>query len=169
MARRPVAPGDAPGSQWMRRGVQQMASDCAVPSSSSLSSSSSSFSAEQPESPPGCQTLEWVVSRHTPPSSLGKLGAWQLPEAAAAARARLVSAAALCPKLAGTDAAGSLGWSAGMEETAAPTRGAPSAQTFLARQPPCPFSQADAGTWNLNLGFRLREGLAARVQHAWTL
>lgn len=115
MARRPAAPGDAPGSQWMRRGVQQMASDCAVPSSSSLSSSSSSFSAEQPESPPGCQTLEWVVSRHTPPSSLGKLGAWQLPEAAAAARARLVSAAALCPKLAGTDAAGSLGWSAGME------------------------------------------------------
>lgn len=120
----------------MRRGVRQMASDCAVPSSSSLSSSSSSFSAEQPESPPGCQTLEWVVSRHTPPSSLGKLGAWQLPEAAAAARARLVSATAVCPKLAGTHAAGSLGWSAWMEETAAPTRGAPSAQTFLARQPP---------------------------------
>ncbi|XP_029419678.1 uncharacterized protein LOC115070472 [Nannospalax galili] len=66
-ARRPAAPGDTPGSQWLRRGVQQMASDCAVPSSSS-SSSSSCFSAEQPESPPGCQTLEWVVSRHTPPS-----------------------------------------------------------------------------------------------------
>lgn len=74
-----------------------MASDCAVPSSSSSSSSSSCFSAEQPESQPGCQTLEWVVSRHTPPSSLGKLGARRLPEAAAAARARLVSAAALCP------------------------------------------------------------------------
>ncbi|XP_012505957.1 PREDICTED: uncharacterized protein LOC105815353 [Propithecus coquereli] len=73
-ARRKVAPrgpaprgsGNAPGSQWLRRGVQQMASDCAVPSSSS----SSSFSAEEPESPPGCQTLEWVVSRHTPPSFL---------------------------------------------------------------------------------------------------
>lgn len=52
-ARRKVAPRgpaprgsrDAPDSQWLRRGVQQMASDCAVPSSSS-SSSSSSFSAE---------------------------------------------------------------------------------------------------------------------------
>ncbi|MXQ97979.1 hypothetical protein E5288_WYG012029 [Bos mutus] len=41
-----------------------MASDCAVPSSSS------SFSAEEPESPPGCQTLEWVVSRYAPPSFL---------------------------------------------------------------------------------------------------
>lgn len=66
----PAAPRDAPGSQWQRRGVQQMASDCAVPSSSSF------FSAEEPESPPGCQTLEWVVSRHTPPSFLrsGSLG-----------------------------------------------------------------------------------------------
>lgn len=45
-APRPAAPGDAPDSQWLRRGVQQMASDCAVPSSSSSSSSSSSFSAE---------------------------------------------------------------------------------------------------------------------------
>ena len=61
----PAVPGDAPGSQWQRRGVQQMASDCAVPSSSS-----SSFSAEEPESPPGCQTLEWVVSRYAPPSFL---------------------------------------------------------------------------------------------------
>lgn len=61
----PAVPGDAPGSQWQRRGVQQMASDCAVPSSSS-----SSFSAEEPESPLGCQTLEWVVSRYAPPSFL---------------------------------------------------------------------------------------------------
>ena len=65
----PRGSGDALGSQWLCRVVQQMASDCAVPSSS-LSSSSSCFSAEEPESPQGCQTLEWVVSRHTPPSFL---------------------------------------------------------------------------------------------------
>lgn len=82
---------------------------------------------------------------HTPPSSLGKLGAWQLQEAAAAARARLVSAAALCPELAGSDAAGSLGWLAGVEETAVPTKGAPSAQTFLARQPPLSLQPGRGG------------------------
>ena len=147
-ARRPAAPGDAPGSQWMRRGVQQMASDCAVSSSSSSSSSSSCFSAEQPESQPGCQTLEWVVSRHIPPSSLGKLGARRLPEAAAAARARLVSAVALCPSWHGLMPRVPL---AGRMERELPRMGAPPAQTFIARHLPSSLLPASRGTWNRSL------------------
>jgi hypothetical protein len=129
-ALRPPAPGDTPGSQWLRRGVQQMASDCAVPSSSSSSSSSSSFRAEEPESPLGCQTLEWVVSRtHTTIFlALGKLGTLRLPEAAAAAWARLVSATALRPEPRMPGPPGRRAW---REVAAAWAGGAPPAQTLL--------------------------------------
>lgn len=69
------------------------------------------------------------------------------------------------PQLAGTDAAGPLGWPNG--EIAAPTEGA-SRTDFPSQAPsllPSPSQSRELGTGAFGSG--LREGLAAGMQNAW--